>query len=58
MGVSEMDQVAEFYSRVLLKEESPQSVAADVQEFKSDFHTVRYCFNPNEISGYPIHDLL
>ena len=54
MGSNEMDEVASFYSRVLIKGEDPSAVKKDVADFKSNFQIIRYCFNESEISGYPL----
>lgn len=54
MGISEMEEVANFYARVLLKSEDVSKVKQDVREFKSQFHTIRYCFNEDDASGYPL----
>jgi glycine hydroxymethyltransferase len=54
MGTSEMEEVANFYARVLIKSEDPAMVKQDVREFKSQFHTIRYCFNEDDASGYPL----
>jgi glycine hydroxymethyltransferase len=54
MGTDEMQDIASFYSRVLLKGENPASVKDDVREFKSNYQVIRYCFNEDEISGYPL----
>ena len=54
MGTDEMQDIASFYSRVLLKGEDPASVKNDVREFKSNYQVIRYCFNEDEISGYPL----
>lgn len=53
MGVSEMEEVASLYARVLIKGEEPDAVKADVKQFKSEFQTIRYCFNPEQTNGYP-----
>ena len=54
MGVGEMEDVARLYSRVLLKDEDPTSVKKDVATLKSQFQVIRYCFNEEEVSGYPL----
>ena len=54
MGTTQMEEVAALYARVLLKGEDPQSVKADVTALKGEFQTIRYCFNADEISGYPL----
>jgi glycine hydroxymethyltransferase len=48
MGPDEMDQVAEFYARVILKDEAPDSVAEDVAAFADRFDEVHYCFDPGQ----------
>jgi len=54
MGTDEMTDVARFYSRVLLENEDPSHVKRDVRQFKSDYHIIRYCFNEDNASGYPM----
>jgi glycine hydroxymethyltransferase len=51
MGVDEMKDVAKFFSRALLTKEDPKIIKHDVKEFKSNFQTVHYCFEPG--SAYP-----
>ena len=52
-GVDEMQDVASFYGRVLLKNENPAAVKADVHALKSEHQIIRYCFNEEQRSGYP-----
>jgi glycine hydroxymethyltransferase len=54
MGKDEMLDVARFYARVLIENEDPSKVKADVRDFKSDYHVIRYCFNEDNLSGYPL----
>ena len=54
MGKDEMIDVARFYARVLLENEDPSKVKLDVRAFKSDYHIIRYCFNEDNLSGYPL----
>ena len=54
MGKDEMLDVARFYARVLLENEDPSKVKVDVRDFKSDYHIIRYCFNEDNLSGYPL----
>ena len=54
MGCDEMQDVARFYARVLIEGDDPASVKHDVHSFKSDYQIVRYCFNEESQSGYPI----
>ncbi len=54
MGKDEMLDVARFYARVLLENEDPSTVKLDVRDFKSYYHVIRYCFNEDNLSGYPL----
>lgn len=54
MGTDEMQDVARFYARVLLESEDPSSIKKDVREFKSNYQVIRYCFNEENVSGYPM----
>lgn len=45
MKESEMDAIAEFITRVVMKEEDVKKVAADVGEFKKDYQKVHYAFD-------------
>ena len=54
MGTDEMQDVARFYARVLLENEDPSSVKIDVRDFKSNYQVIRYCFNDENLSGYPL----
>ena len=54
MGTDEMQDVARFYARVLLENEDPSSVKNDVRDFKSNYQVIRYCFNEENLSGYPL----
>ncbi len=53
MGTLEMQEVAKLYARVLLNLEDPKMVKKDVAQLKSNFQTIRYCFNDENITGYP-----
>ena len=54
MGTTQMEEVARLYARVLLKGEDPASVKSDVTALKGEFQTIRYCFNEDSVSGYPL----
>ena len=54
MGTDEMQDVARYYARVLLETEDPSSVKNDVRDFKSNYQVIRYCFNDENLSGYPL----
>jgi glycine hydroxymethyltransferase len=53
MSTDEMQDIAKLYRRVLIDGEDPSQVRHAVHQLKSEFQTVRYCFNELEISGYP-----
>ena len=53
----EMDDVAGFYERVLLKNEDPKKIKADVKEFRKDFQELHYCFKEG-FRGYDYHKLI
>ena len=53
MGINEMaEEVASLYARVLLHDEDPRRVREDVQQLKSDFQHVQYCFDSETIPAY------
>ena len=54
MGPLEMQEVARLYARVLLHGEDPDSVRKHVAQLKSQFQTIRYCFNDENRTGYPL----
>lgn len=45
MGVSEMDQAAEFVTRALIKKEDPRRIAKDVAEFRREYQGMHYSFD-------------
>ncbi|MCF2135673.1 MAG: serine hydroxymethyltransferase [Candidatus Thorarchaeota archaeon] len=45
MNESEMDTIAEFMTRVVMKEEDVKKVAADVAEFRKDYQHVHYAYD-------------
>ena len=53
MGQHEMEDIAVLYRRLLIDGEEPSVVKKSVEELKSDFQIVRYCFNSDQRSGYP-----
>lgn len=57
MGKGEMQEVARFFARALLRGEDPAKVRRDVAAFKASFQEVRYCFNDAHLGGYPFIEL-
>ena len=51
MGVDEMQDVARFFVRALINKEDTSTIRSEVSSFKSEFQTVRYCFE--EGPAYP-----
>ena len=44
MGITEMEEVATCFRRVLIDQEDPSTVKTRVNQIRSDFTEVRYCF--------------
>jgi len=44
MRESEMDEVADLFARIAVKQEPPEKVASDVGAMRKEFNTVHYCF--------------
>ncbi|MCK5458679.1 MAG: serine hydroxymethyltransferase [Thermoplasmatales archaeon] len=57
MKENEMDEVAKFYERTLLKGEDTEYIKADVKEFRKDFQELHYCFKKG-FRGYDFHKLI
>ncbi len=57
MKENEMDEVADFYKRVLLKNEDPKKVKSAIQEFRKDYQELHYCFKEG-FRGYDYHELV
>ncbi|MDP6899261.1 MAG: serine hydroxymethyltransferase [Candidatus Thalassarchaeaceae archaeon] len=54
MDVTQMEEVARLYARVLIHNEDPAAVKNDVRALKDEFLIIRYCFNESGVSGYPL----
>ncbi len=57
MKENEMDEVAKFYERTLIKGEETKKIKADVKEFRKDFQELHYCFKEG-FKGYDYHKLI
>lgn len=57
MKEKEMDEVAHFYERALLKNEDTKKIKADIKEFRKDFQELHYCFKEG-FRGYDYHKLI
>ena len=51
MKKGEMDEIASFFERLLLKKEDPLSVSRDVRRFKKKYVRLKYCYG----EGYPAY---
>lgn len=56
MKEKEMDEIAEFYNRVLIKNEDVKKIKKDVKEFRKDFQGLHYCFKEG-YRGYDYFEL-
>ena len=57
MKENDMQDVAEFYKRVLIDKESTSKVKKDVDEFRKDYQELHYCFKEG-FRGYDYHKLV
>ncbi|MEE2811939.1 MAG: serine hydroxymethyltransferase [Candidatus Thermoplasmatota archaeon] len=54
MGTTQMEEVARLYARVLIHGEDPTAVKNSVRALKDEYLTIRYCFNEDDATGYPL----
>ena len=57
MKENEMDDIAEFFERILIKKESSYKIKNDIIEFRKNYQEVKYCFN-QKYRGYDYHNLI
>jgi glycine hydroxymethyltransferase len=57
MKEQEMEDVAEFFARALLKKENPKTIREDIKEFRKDFQELCYCYKEG-YRGYEYHKLI
>ncbi len=53
----DMDSIAEFFKRALLKNDNTKKIKADIKEFRKDFQELHYCFKDG-FRGYDYHKLV
>ncbi|MFW9900311.1 MAG: serine hydroxymethyltransferase [Candidatus Thorarchaeota archaeon] len=46
MGKSEMIDIAEFFKKLIIEKKEPKKIKNEVAEFRKDFQTIHYCFQP------------
>jgi len=53
MGKGEMEDIADFFKRIILDKADPNKIKDDVADFRKDFQEVKYCFQtPNKAYEY------
>ncbi|KYK20165.1 serine hydroxymethyltransferase [Thermoplasmatales archaeon SG8-52-2] len=57
MKETDMDSIAEFYKRALLKDENIKKINSDIKDFRKDFQELHYCFKEG-FRGYDYHKLI
>ena len=57
MKEKEMDEIAEFYKRVLIDNEKSSKIKAEIKEFRKNYQDVHYCFKEG-FRGYDYHNLV
>jgi len=57
MKESEMEDVAGFYERILIKKEKPETVKKDIKIYREDYQTLHYCYKEG-FRGYDYHTLV
>jgi len=57
MKEKEMDEVAVYFERALLKGENTKKIREDVKAFRKDFQTLHYCFKEG-FRGYDYYKLI
>lgn len=57
MKESEMEEIAKFFEKILLKNENPVKVRKDIKEFRKNFQELHYCFKKG-FRGYDYKKLV
>ena len=57
MKEKEMDEIAEFFERALIKKEDTKKIRSNIKEFRKDFQELHYCFREG-FRGYDFHKLV
>jgi glycine hydroxymethyltransferase len=53
MKESEMDEIADFIKRIIIKDESPEKVKKDVIDLRRNYQRVCYCFDGEDAYKFP-----
>jgi glycine hydroxymethyltransferase len=57
MKENEMDEIAEFFEKILIKKEPSSKIKKMIKEFRKKYQEIKFCFNQN-YRGYDYHKLL
>ena len=57
MKENEMEIIAEFFNRVLIKNEPKSKIRTDVKDFRKNYQELKYCFN-NKFKGYDFFNVI
>jgi glycine hydroxymethyltransferase len=57
MKENEMDRIAEFFEKILLKKESKLKIRNNIKDFRKEYQEIKYCFN-EKFRGYDYHNLI
>jgi len=57
MKENEMDEIAEFFERALIKKENTMKIKSDIKEFRTNFQELHYCFKKG-FRGYDYHKMI
>ena len=57
MKETDMDSIAEFFKRAILKDDNIKKIKSDIKDFRKDFQELHYCFKDG-FRGYDYHKLI
>ena len=57
MNEKDMDEIAAFFEKILLKNKDPKKIKAEIKIFRKDYQELHYCFKEG-FRGYDYHKLI
>ena len=57
MTEKEMDEIAGFYEKVIIKNKDPKKIKAEIKGFRKDYQELHYCYKEG-FRGYDFHKLI
>ncbi len=57
MKENEMDEIAEFFEKILIKKESSSKIKNGIKEFRKNYQEIKFCFHQN-FRGYDYYNLI